>query len=256
MIRRMRPRVIPCLLMDSNSLVKPIRFKNPQYVGDPLNAIKIFNGKEVDELILIDIKASVLNKEPDYDLIGLVAESCFMPLCYGGGIKNIDQAERIFHIGVEKIALNKSAYRTPGLISEIAKIYGIQSVVVSVDVKKNIFGKYSVCIDGGQRIIKGDVVSYVKTMEEKGAGEILLTAVDKEGTWNGYDYELIKKVAEAVHIPVIASGGAGCIDHLKSAFEAGASAMALGSMVVFQKKGMGVLINFPKIKDLDLLFNG
>lgn len=255
MIRRMRPRVIPCLLMDSNSLVKPIRFKNPQYVGDPLNAIKIFNGKEVDELILIDIKASVQNKEPDYDLIGLVAESCFMPLCYGGGIKNIDQAKRIFHIGVEKVALNKSAYTMPGLISEIAKIYGTQSVVVSVDVRKSIFGKYSVCIDGGQQIIKGDVVSYVKTLEEKGAGEILLTAVDKEGTWSGYDYELIRKVTEAVHIPVIANGGAGRIDHLKSAFEAGASAMALSSMVVFQKKGMGVLINFPKIKDLDLLFN-
>lgn len=254
MILKMRPRVIPCLLISDSSLVKPISFKNPAYIGDPLNAIKIYNDKEVDELVVLDIDASTLHKEPRYDLIKIMAESCFMPLCYGGGINRLEQAITIFNSGVEKVSLNTALYNNVGLISEIAKIYGSQSIVASIDVKKNFWKKYTAYINHGTIAVKEDIFSYVKRIENEGAGEILLTSIEREGTWTGYDLDLANKISSIVNIPVITNGGAGSINDFKLAYDAGASALAAGSMFVYQKKNMGVLINFPYSKDLDLLF--
>ena len=245
---------MPCLLISDSLLVKPYKFKNPSYVGDPLNAIKIFNDKEVDELILIDIDSTVNHQEPKYDLIKSVAQSCFMPLCYGGGINKLEQATEIFNSGVEKISINAGLYSHPGLVSQIAKIYGSQSVVASIDVKKNIWKKDIAYINKGTVAINEDLISYVKRIENEGAGEILLTSIEKEGTWNGYDLELINKISTIVKIPVIANGGAGSIEDFRKAYHAGASAMAAGNMFVYIKKGMGVLISFPYKKDLDSIF--
>jgi len=253
MMLKMRPRVMPCLLISDSLLVKPRKFKNPSYIGDPLNAIKIFNDKEVDELILVDIDATVNHQEPKYDLIKSVAQSCFMPLCYGGGINKLEQATAIFNSGVEKISINAGLYNHPDLISQIAKIYGSQSVVASIDVKKNIWKKDTVHINHGTVAINEDLISYVKRIENEGAGEILLTSIEREGTWTGYDLDLINKISGIVKIPVIANGGAGSIDDFNKAYHAGASAIAAGSMFVYIKKDMGVLINFPNKKDLDLI---
>jgi cyclase len=251
---KMRPRVMPCLLISDSLLVKPRKFKNPSYIGDPLNAIKVFNDKEVDELILVDIDATVLHNEPNYGLIKSIAQSCFMPLCYGGGISKLEQATAIFNSGVEKISLNAGLYNYPGLVSQIAKIYGSQSIVASIDVKKNFWKKNAAYINHGTIAIKEDLVSYVKRIENEGAGEILLTSIEREGTWTGYDLDLINKISGIVKIPVIANGGAGFIDDFRQAYHAGASAMAAGSMFVYIKKDMGVLINFPYKKDLDSIF--
>jgi cyclase len=245
---------MPCLLISDLSLIKPIKFKKPSYIGDPLNAIKIFNDKEVDELILLDINVTVTKKEPQYDLIKNVARSCFMPLCYGGGINKLEQAIIIFNSGVEKISINAGLYTHPGLISQIAKIYGSQSIVASIDVKKNIWKKDTVYINNGTVAVKEDIFSYVKRIENEGAGEILLTSIEREGTWIGYDLDLINKISGIVKIPVIINGGAGSIDDFKKAYHAGASAMAAGSMFVYIKKDMGVLISFPYHKDLDNMF--
>ena len=247
---------MPCLLISDSLLVKPRKFKNQSYIGDPLNAIKIFNDKEVDELILVDINATVLHQEPKYDLIKTVAQSCFMPLCYGGGINKLEQATEIFNSGVEKISINAGIYSHPGLVSQIAKIYGSQSVVASIDVKKNIWKKDTAYINNGTVAINEDILSYVKRIENEGAGEILLTSIEREGTWTGYDLDLIHKISGIVNIPVIANGGAGSIEDFRKAYHAGASAIAAGSMFVYIKKDMGVLISFPNKKDLDSIFKG
>jgi imidazole glycerol-phosphate synthase subunit HisF len=254
MMLKMRPRVMPCLLISDSLLVKPCKFNNPSYIGDPMNAIKIFNDKEVDELILIDIDATIQQQEPQYELIRSIAQSCFMPLCYGGGINKLEQATVLFNSGVEKITINAGLYTRPGLVSQIAKIYGSQSVVASIDVKKNFWKKDAAYINCGTFAINEDLVSYVKRIENEGAGEILLTSIEREGTWTGYDLDLINKISGIVKIPVIANGGAGSIEDFKNAYHAGASAMAAGSMFVYIKKDMGVLINFPYQKDLDILF--
>lgn len=254
MMLKMRPRVMPCLLISNSRLVKTIRFKKPSYIGDPMNAIRIFNDKEVDELVLLDINATITSKEPCYELIRNMAQNCFMPLCYGGGIETLEQAIAIFNSGVEKISINSAFYSKPELISQIAKLYGSQSVVASIDIKRNIWGKDAIYIRHGTVELKEDIISYVKRIENEGAGEILLTFIEREGTWKGYNLELINKISNIVKIPVIANGGAGSVEDFKKAWQSGASAMAAGSMFVYIKKDMGVLINFPYTKDLDLLF--
>lgn len=247
----LQTRYIPCLLLKENGLVKTVNFKDPKYVGDPINTVRIFNEKEVDELIFLDIDASVALKEPNYKLISEIADECFMPLAYGGGITSLEQAKRIYQIGVEKIAINSAAHRDLKLISSIAEIYGNQAVIGSVDVKKNFFGKYQVVSDSANVKHNYKPEEWTKKLTEAGAGEILITSVDREGTWSGLDLDLIKKITDSVNVPVIAHGGAGNAQHIKDAVEkGGASAVALGSMVVYQKQGMGVLINFPDRKSL------
>lgn len=249
-----RIRVIPILLLKNGGLVKTVKFKKPNYIGDPINAMKIFNDKEVDELAFIDIEATKLNKEPDYIKIEEIASECFMPLAYGGGIKTLEQIKKIFSIGVEKVIINSSLVTNQSLITEAAKIYGNQSVAASVDIKKGTFGKYACYSHSGKIKIKNKLIDYVKQIENIGAGEILLTSIDKEGTFSGYDLELIKIVSDNVNIPVVANGGASEMSDFKLAVENGASAVAAGSMFVYKSQNRGVLINYPSQKELKTEF--
>lgn len=242
----LKTRIIPVLLIRKNSLVKTVRFKSPSYIGDPINTVRIFNELEVDELVLLDITASDEKREPDYKLLSEIANECFMPLSYGGGIISFDQAKKILEIGYEKIVVNSAAFENPALISDISSHFGNQAVIASVDVKKNLWGSYKVYTQSGKKNTKKNPVEWAIEVEKYGAGEILLTSIDKEGTWSGFDKNLIKNVSDAVSIPVIAHGGAGNIDHIAEVvMQANASAVAIGSMVVYQQKGMGVLVNFP-----------
>ncbi len=245
----LRTRIIPVLLLRNESLVKTVRFGKFTYVGDPANTVRIFNELEVDELLFLDITASRENRSPNLKLLADIANECFMPLGYGGGIRSLDQAKAVFDIGFEKVAINTQAAENPALIGEIAVHYGSQSVIASIDVKRGLFGGQTVRTMGGKRNTLCDPVTWAVEVEKMGVGEILLTSIDREGTWEGFDLELVKRVTDAVSIPVIAHGGAGTVEHIgRVVKEANASAVALGSMVVFQKKGMGVLVNFPENK--------
>ena len=242
---------MPCLLVSNGRLVKTVRFRNPAYVGDPVNAIKIYNEKEVDELILLDITATAEGRRPDFSFLSEVADECFMPLAYGGGIRDIDDISRIFSLGIEKVAINSYALENPSFIEKAAAVFGSQSILLSMDVKKNLFGKYRVYGRGGRNGTDHEPAAWAARMERMGAGEILLNSIDQDGTMEGYDTTLIRKVTEAVTVPVIACGGAGRIQDFKMAVEeGGASAVATGSMVVYQGKNKGVLINFPSQDDL------
>jgi cyclase len=247
----LKTRVMPCLLVSNGRLVKTVRFRNPAYVGDPVNAIKIYNEKEVDELILLDITATVEGRKPDFSFLSEVADECFMPLAYGGGICDIDDISRIFSLGIEKVAINSYALENPSFVEKAAAVFGSQSILLSMDVKKNLFGKYRVYGRGGRNGTDHEPAAWAARMERIGAGEILLNSIDQDGTMEGYDTTLIRKVTEAVTVPVIACGGAGRIQDFKMAVEeGGASAVAAGSMVVYQGKNKGVLINFPSRDDL------
>lgn len=246
-----RKRVIPCLLLKDRGLVKTVKFKTPKYVGDPINAIRIFNEKEVDELVLLDIEASMLGCEPDYELIAEVAGECFMPICYGGGIRTLEHAQKIFGLGVEKIALNTAALNDIELLRKIADQFGSQSVVCSIDCKKSLLGKYSVYSQAGTKDAKISPTEWAKKAEEAGAGEIFLNSIDRDGMMQGFDIPLVKSVVSAVHIPVIACGGAGSIADLNEPFEkAGVSAVAAGSFFVFHGKHKAVLISYPDLNQI------
>ncbi len=243
----LKNRVIPCLQLIDESLVKTVKFTNHTYIGDPVNTVRIFNELEVDELCFLDIRASVQHRKPNIELLHQIDDECFMPLAYGGGINSFDIAKEILSIGFEKVIINTAAYKTPALVTEIAGHFGVQAVIGSIDVKKNIWGKWQVYVNDGTEKIPLDPVEWAQALEQKGAGELLVTSIDREGTWQGYDLDIISKISRAVTVPVIANGGAGTIAHLGEAIHTGgASAVAVGSMVVFQKKGMGVLVNFPE----------
>lgn len=250
-----RARVIPVLLLRHESLVKTQRFGRFSYIGDPCNTVRIFNELEVDELVLLDIAASVNGEGPNYGLLKDVANECFMPLAYGGGIDSLEKAKRVFDIGYEKIVINTAALARPALISEIASQYGSQALVASIDVKKGFFGGWGVRSKGGRKVAHKDPVAWAKDVECLGAGEILLTSIDREGAWSGFDLDLVKAVSDAVSVPVIAHGGASSVEDIGAAVKAHASAVALGSMVVFQKKGMGVLVNFPEKTELEAVLS-
>jgi imidazole glycerol-phosphate synthase subunit HisF len=246
-----RIRVIPALLLHNKGLVKSVKFKNYKYVGDPINAVKIFNEKEVDELAIIDIDASRENRVPDIQRMEEIVSEAFMPIAYGGGITTVDQVKRILSVGVEKVILNKAAFRNPALISEIAKQYGSQSVVVSIDYKNNFFGKSLVYIENGKTSTGIDPMTYARKMEEAGAGEILLNSIERDGTFTGYDLDMIEKISHFINIPMIASGGASNLSDFKKAADYGASAVSAGSMFVFQRPHRAVLISYPSQKDLE-----
>jgi imidazole glycerol-phosphate synthase subunit HisF len=241
-----KTRIIPCLQLVDQSLVKTVRFGKYGYIGDPINTVRIFNELEVDELCFLDIRATIQKRDPNLKILSEIANECFMPLSYGGGVRDIDTAKRILSIGFEKIVINSSAIDNPALITEIAKHFGNQSVIVSIDVKKSFFGNYSIYSHDGTRRTILDLVQWSKQTEELGAGELLITSMDRDGTWKGFDIELIRTISDAVSIPVIANGGAGSLDDIGKAIHLGkASAVALGSLVVYQQKEMGVLVNFP-----------
>ena len=244
------PRVIPVLLLSKQGLYKTVKFKNPVYIGDPLNAVKIFNEKEVDELIFLDIDASVKGKEPDYGYLSNIASECFMPLCYGGGITKTDQIKKLIFSGIEKVAINAAALNQPSLIREASGRFGSSTIVVSIDVTRNIFGKSVIYNKNKVKTPFTDPVAMAVEMNKMGAGEILINSVDRDGVMGGFDTGLIQKIASAVDIPVIACGGAGVVSHFKEAVQAGASAVAAGSMFVFHGVHKAVLINYPSQSDL------
>ena len=248
----LQTRIIPCLLLKDDSLVKTVNFKKPAYIGDPANTARIFNELEVDELTLLDISATNNKKKPNFKILAELAKECFMPLAYGGGINDFEDAKKIFQIGIEKVIINSIAFSKPAFITELAEHFGNQAIVASIDVKKNMFGKYQVFSNSGTKKQKVDPVAWAQELEQLGAGEILLTAIHQEGTWNGFDINIIEKISNAVNIPVIANGGASSIEDIEKAVKQGnASAVSLGSMVVYQNKGMGVLVNFPDTEKLN-----
>ena len=240
-----RPRVIPVLLLENLGLVKTIKFRRPKYVGDPINAVKIFNDLKADELIFVDISATRNNRLIPLKLIKEVGEEAFMPFAVGGGISSVKEAEKCIKNGAEKIILGYHAVMNPDFINECAKTFGSQSVVVSVDVKRNIFGKSQVYINNGRINSKYDPISWSINIENSGAGEIFINDINNEGMRGGYDLNLIKLISKSVNIPVVACGGAGKLSDLKSAIDAGAHAVAAGSIFVYQGPRMAVLINYP-----------
>jgi cyclase len=251
------PRIIPCLLVHNKGLVKTTKFKDPKYVGDPINAVKIFNEKEVDEIIVVDIDASRQRIEPDYKMIENLATECRMPLCYGGGIKTVEQAQKIFRLGVEKIAISSVAIENPQIISAMAERVGKQSVVVVLDTKKKMFGsKYELCTHNATKHTGIDPVAFAAEVEKLGAGEIVINSVDQDGVMKGFDLELINKIREVVTIPVTVLGGAGSLDDIGNIIrQHGIIGVAAGSLFVFKGKFRAVLINYPTLNEKRNLLN-
>jgi cyclase len=244
-------RVIPVLLLSSKGLVKTVQFQNPVYVGDPINAFKVFNEKEVDEIIFLDILASKRKSEPDYEMIEAVASECFMPVCYGGGISTTDQIRTILGMGIEKVSLNSQILESPALVSEAASIFGSQSIVVSIDVKKKRNGKRKVYSHASGKTTSQDPVNFAKIMEQAGAGELLINSVDRDGTMIGFDIDLMRSIVSNVNIPVIACGGGGnLVDFRIVKKETNVAAIAAGSMFVFHGKHRAVLLNYPEQEEL------
>lgn len=248
------PRIIPILLLnDSGGLIKTQKFTKPVYIGDPINAVKIFNEKEVDELILLDISASLNNTSPNYPFIKEVVSESFMPMGYGGGINSLDQIKNLFDLGLEKVIINTAMFDYD-LINEAANIFGSQSIVISIDIKKSLFNKYHIFTKSGSLKQNIDFIEHVKRLCNFGAGEIIIQSIDKEGLMRGYDLELIEMISSLVNIPIVASGGAGSLKDMKYAIKAGASASAAGSLFVFKGNEKGILINYPNQEKLKEMF--
>jgi imidazole glycerol-phosphate synthase subunit HisF len=247
-------RVIPCLLLHNDGLVKTVKFRKPKYVGDPINAVKIFNDKFVDELIFLDIDASKQKRGPNFNFIADISTECFIPFCYGGGIRNIEDAEKLFSLGVEKISLNATALDRPEVITDLANHFGSQSIVGAMDIKKSLFGRHHVYKGYGRKKSSNEPVEYARELERLGAGEILVSSIDRDGTRSGYDVDIIRDIASSVSIPVIACGGAAQLSDisiLKNETEVAAA--AAGSIFVFKGKHDAVLINYPNYNELKKL---
>jgi imidazole glycerol-phosphate synthase subunit HisF len=240
-----RPRVIPVLLLRGNGLVKTKQFRNNKYIGDPINAVRIFNDLEADELVFLDIMATKENKTVFVDLVKQIGDEAFMPFAVGGGIRNLKDAVALINAGAEKVVLNTIFFEKKEIITEISKTLGSQSVMISIDVKKNLLGHYHIYIKDGSKKTDIDLITAVKQAEDLGAGEILINSITNDGMMTGYDLPLIKLVSESVNVPVVACGGAGNLQDLRSAYENGAHAVAAGSMFVFYGKRNAVLVNYP-----------
>lgn len=251
----LKARVIPCLLLLNGGLVKTVKFKDPRYIGDPINAVRIFNEKEVDELVFLDIGATHAGQGPNFELLSVIASEAFMPFGYGGGITCVEQIKQLYTMGVEKVVLNTSAECTPDLVSQAASLAGSSGVVASIDAHRSWRGTYSVFTQGGKHDTKRNPVEYAQELERLGAGEILLNSIDRDGTMSGYDLELIGKVSDAVNVPVVAAGGAGELHHFREAVDRGASAVSAGSLFVFYGRHKAVLITYPNYADLEKLFS-
>jgi len=249
----LKPRIIPCLLIKNKGLTKTINFDNPTYIGDPINTVKIFNEKEVDEIIFLDIEASKDNISPDFELIKDIATECFMPVTYGGGIRNIEDVKKIINLGVEKICINNHIINNPDFIKKLADEFGSQSIIASLDIKKDLFGNHKLYNHTTNKITHIDPLDFAIKLANFGAGEIFLNSVDKDGTMNGYDIEIIKKISSAVNIPLIACGGAGKFQDFKNIINSGASSAAAGSFFIFQGKHKAVLITYPSAKEIEEL---
>ncbi|WP_304236016.1 AglZ/HisF2 family acetamidino modification protein [Jiulongibacter sediminis] len=253
----LRPRIIPCLLVHDRGLVKTVKFGNPKYVGDPINAVRIFNEKEVDELMVLDIDASVERREPDYRMIQNLAAECRMPLCYGGGVKTVEQARRIFGLGVEKIAISSAAVENIDIIPKIAEVVGTQSVIVVLDVKKKLLSGYEVYIKNGKKKTGLDPIKFAKELQDLGVGEIVVNSIDNDGMMSGYDLKLIDKIRQNITIPMTVLGGAGSLDDIEQVIDIhkiiGVSA---GSLFVFKGVYKAVLINYPDKAEKEAIVTG
>ena len=250
----LRPRIIPCLLVKDKGLVKTVNFKNPKYVGDPINAVRIFNEKQVDELTVLDIDATAENREPDYRMIENLAAECRMPLCYGGGVKSPEQAQRIFSLGVEKVAISSAAIQDPSLVTRIAERVGSQSVVVIIDVKKKLLGGYEVYINNGKKAIGKNPFDFAKQLEDLGAGEIVVNSIDQDGVMKGYDMVLAEKMRSVTSLPLTVLGGAGTLPDIgKLIHKFGIIGASAGSLFVFKGVYKAVLINYPTPSEKDEL---
>jgi len=251
----LRPRIIPSLLLHNKGLVKTVNFKSPKYVGDPINAVRIFNEKEVDELAFFDIDATVLNKEPDYVLIEKLANQSCMPLCYGGGVKTVQQAQKIFGLGIEKIALSSAIIDNPQLVCQIAECVGSQSVIVVLDVKKKLLGGYEIYIHNGKKSTGINPIKFAKVLQDLGVGEIIVNSIDQDGVMKGYDMNLIDKIAESISIPLTVLGGAGSLSDIEKVIDKhGVIGVAAGSLFVFKGPYKAVLINYPNKDEKNKIF--
>lgn len=252
----LRPRIIPCLLIRNNGLIKTVNFSKEKYIGDPINAVKIFNEKLVDELMIIDIDATVKMKEPNFNLIQKIAAESQMPISYTGGIKNLSQIKKIISFGVEKVGISSSAIINPELISDASKEVGSQSVVVVLDVKKKIFGNYDVYINNGRNKVDYKIENLVEDLTNRGAGELIINSIDNDGMMKGYDMNIIKLIKRVVSVPVTLIGGAGSIDDIKKLVdEFHIIGAAAGSLFVFQGKYKAVLINYPDQNEKKYIYN-
>jgi len=246
----LRSRYIPVLLVKNRQLYKTVQFnKDIKYIGDPINAIRIFNEKEVDEICVLDIEASKLGAEPNFDFVKDIASECFMPLGYGGGIGNMNQIEKLFRLGIEKVILNHSILTNSVLISEASRHFGSQSIVASVDVKRNLFGQYLVYSHAKKDTLKMKLEDYIKNIEDAGVGELILNSVERDGMMQGFDLNLIVKISKLINIPLVALGGAGSIQDLEMALQSGAHASAAGSLFIYKGPHKAVLINYPTEKE-------
>jgi len=246
---------MPCLLLQQGALVKTVQFKNPGYIGDPINAVRIYNEKEVDELVFLDITATPAAHPPPWDTLREIASECFMPVAYGGGVRSIEHIREILRIGIEKVVINSYAIENPAFIRAAADQFGSQSIVVSMDVRHRLLGGYQVYTRGGRKPTGLNPVAWAEQAQSLGAGEIFLTSIDRDGTQSGYDLDLLQRVCRAVDLPVIASGGAGKLPDFADAVKAGASACAAGSMVVYFGRNRAVLINFPTRQELEAVLS-
>ncbi len=238
-------RIMPCLLYNGKNLVKTVNFKRTNYIGDPINAVKIYNDKQVDELVLLDITATKENRKPNFQKIEKIASECFMPFAYGGGVSTLEDFRTLYNLGVEKVIVNNLLRSDPSIVRKASERFGAQSIVASVDVKSNLFGKLRPFAYAGKKI-KQSLEAYIEAIERLNIGEILLYSVDRDGTYQGFDTKLVRSVASITNLPLVVTGGAGSIEDIKEVlYKLDVNAAALGSMAVYQKKGMGVLIGFP-----------
>jgi cyclase len=243
---------MPCLLLQGRGLVKTIKFKNERYVGDPINAVRIFNQKEVDELILFDINCTSKSSGINFTLLEQITSECFMPVCYGGGVKLLEDFRRLFSMGVEKVSVSSLLFDNPEVVAQAVAIYGSQSIIATLDINKSKYRKkYQVSTHSGKQKRKYTPVEAAQYACSLGVGEIIVNTIYRDGTWSGFDQELIHQISSSVTVPVVAAGGAGSLDDIRNVVvNSHASAVALGSMAVFQAKDMGVLIKFPKPQEL------
>jgi imidazole glycerol-phosphate synthase subunit HisF len=253
----LRPRIIPCLLIDQGRLVKTKMFKEPIYLGDPINVAKVFNEKKVDEIVLLDISATKLKKGPDFALLEEFASECFMPVSYGGGITKLEEIEKLFYLGFEKVILNTTAFTNPSLITEAVKVFGSQSIVASMDVKRTsmLSNKLTVFVRNGDVNTNYNPKQYLESLVKLGVGEIIINSISREGAYVGYNLDLIRELCHATQIPIIALGGARNLEDMKQVLLAGASGAAAGSIFVFHQEREGVLISYPKESEIENLLS-
>jgi cyclase len=249
----LRNRVIPCLLLDGQRLVKTKKFKEQRYVGDPINAVKIFNEKEVDEIILLDINASKNGIKPNFKFIEEIASECFIPLCYGGGINSVEDARKLFELGVEKVSIQSNTFENLELIKDISERFGSQSVVASIDIKKDMFGRKFPYFTSHKKYQKAELYEFINQRVKAGAGEVLINSIYNDGVMSGMDLKLIASVVKKCPVPIVFMGGVGSLNDIKSAVEHGAQAIAVGSFFVFHGPHKGVLISYPKPETLHKL---